>query len=151
MMKIINFLVCEDIRTEVGNKHSLMGVYGDTIEFRVTPMNKDKWPKRVRLGFFVSMKFQKVDWEKDIESFSLNLDYNGKTREIGKGLLRPREIPKINLINLVVIANNFEFHETGKIKFFMEFFGSGNNVIKKLTPDYTLGVLEKLIKSPIGS
>jgi hypothetical protein len=150
-MKIISFLVCDDIRNEVGNKYSLMGVYGDAIDFRVAPMNKDKWPKRMRLGFFVSMKREKNISEKNIESFSLNLDYNGKIKELGKGEFRPREHPKVNQINLVVISNNFEFHESGEIKFFLDFFDASNKLVEKITPDYSLRVSENIIKSPVRS
>jgi hypothetical protein len=51
-MKLVQFIVCDDIRKETGNKFSLMGIYENAIEFRVTPDKKDKWPKTMRLGIY---------------------------------------------------------------------------------------------------
>lgn len=42
----INFIICEDIRQEAGNKVSLLGVYSDGIVFEATPENTSP-PMRV--------------------------------------------------------------------------------------------------------
>lgn len=49
-MRINNFILCDDIRTEVGNKKSLMGVYSKEITFSVAKDEKKQWPKELVLG-----------------------------------------------------------------------------------------------------
>ena len=55
-MKLLNFIICDDIRNELGNKHSLMGVYDDSIEFQVTPDNQNTWPKSLKVGIYAKVK-----------------------------------------------------------------------------------------------
>jgi hypothetical protein len=52
-MKVLDFVVCEDIRQEVGEKFSLMGVYADSmlVHFR----ESEKWPFVTRLGFYIKL------------------------------------------------------------------------------------------------
>lgn len=52
-MKVLDFIVCEDIRNEVGAKFSLMGVYADSM--MVHFQNEEKWPFVTRLGFYVKL------------------------------------------------------------------------------------------------
>jgi Family of unknown function (DUF6941) len=144
-MKIVSLLVCDDIRSEIGNKHSLMGVYDNSIEFGVTPENKNLWPKTMRIGIFVKMKFEDVDKEKEINSFKLKADYNGKIMEIAKGAFRPKDVFISHTVNLAVVYNNFAFEEPGEIKFLLESYAN-DNLISTISPDYTLKISEKVIK-----
>lgn len=52
-MKTLDFVVCEDIRSEFGGKFSLMGVFPDTmlINFRA----EEKWPFITRLSFYIKL------------------------------------------------------------------------------------------------
>jgi hypothetical protein len=54
-MKLLDFIVCDDIRNEVGNKHTLVGVYGDTIRISAQNPNKFQWPYAMRIAFFVRL------------------------------------------------------------------------------------------------
>ena len=63
-MKMLNFVVCDDVRNEMGGKYSIMGVYGNSIEFSVTPEKKDQWPKTMRTGFFITIQPEDSDREK---------------------------------------------------------------------------------------
>lgn len=141
-MKIINFLICDDIRFEIGNKHSLIGVYDGKIIFNVLPDKQGQWPKNNKIGIFA--KFQ-LESEKPY-SFSLKVFYNKKEKEIGKGLLNIDHSKSNNKITLALLHNNFEFSELGEIEFQFEFFDKGNNQIKSLIPNSTLLVEEQLIK-----
>jgi len=148
MMKIVSFIVCDDIRNEVGGKHSLMGVYGNSIEFRVSPENKNKWPKSMKVGIFVNIKLEDNDREKDINSFSLNIDYSGKVEKVAKGLFSPAHIPMSHSVNLAIVHNNFVFKEAGEVRFFLDFFDGKDVTIQTIAPDYVLKISEKAILQP---
>ena len=49
-MKINSFIICDDIRSEVGNKKSLMGIYTKELVFSVTAEEAGVWPKDLVLG-----------------------------------------------------------------------------------------------------
>ena len=49
-MKLNCFLICDDIRNELGNKQSLTGIYDDVINFSMKDIGK--WPKVVKLGIY---------------------------------------------------------------------------------------------------
>lgn len=145
-MKITSFLVCEDIRNEVGNKHSLIGVLGNSLEFRVTPENKNRWPKRMKLGVFVGMKREGTDKENEIVGFAIKIDYNGMPSELGKGIFNTKDIPKANHISLAVVFNNFAFQESGEIRFTLDFLNSQNEIVETIPLDYILKVSETVVE-----
>lgn len=58
-MKVIDFLVAEDIRTEVGNKHSVMGLFTDSITIGVPAAVK--WPMAFRLASLIRLEFGPAD------------------------------------------------------------------------------------------
>lgn len=73
-MRIIDFIVCDDIRQEVRNKVTLIGIYGDTINLETSPGNEIKWPIALKLGIFVRVKLdQGDDLEKDGFTFQLSM------------------------------------------------------------------------------
>ncbi len=145
-MKIVSFLICDDIRNETGGKHSLMGVYGNSIEFRVTPENKNKWPKTMRIGVFVNINLEDSDKEKSINSFNLKIDYNGEIKGIAQGIFSPTDVPIFHSVNLAILHNNFSFKEPGEIKFSLDFSDVNNDVVETISPEYILKISEKIIK-----
>ncbi len=52
-MKINSFIICDDIRSEVGNKKSLMGLYTKELVFSVTAEEAGVWPKDLVLGMML--------------------------------------------------------------------------------------------------
>ena len=57
-MKIKSFIICEDIRRELGNKSSLMGVLSDSLNFEGA--NANEWPKVINLAAFVQISLEDV-------------------------------------------------------------------------------------------
>ena len=47
-MKITDFIICDDVRMEIGNKISIMGIYNDSIILSV-PGAETTWPVPLRL------------------------------------------------------------------------------------------------------
>jgi hypothetical protein len=136
-MKIISFVVCDDIRNEAGNKNSFMGVYDDNIIFSVTPDNRNSWPKTIKLGFHARILADNIK----PNSFEFNLEYNQKKTLLGKGELHFTE--KINKIKIVVLSN-FEFKKSGTMKFVFDFFDENNNIVETINPDYELTISESV-------
>lgn len=60
-MRLIDFLVAEDIRTEVGDKHTVIGVLGDAMTIAVA--NAPASPLLIRLGLFVRIEMTAADPE----------------------------------------------------------------------------------------
>jgi hypothetical protein len=76
-MKVYDFLVGEDIRTEVGNKHSLMGLFGDSLTFTV-PAEAVASPIALRLAFFLRLEFGPTD----PDSFSFQFKIFSQDKEV---------------------------------------------------------------------
>ena len=74
-MKLLDFIICDDIRNELGNKHSLMGIYDDSIEFQVTPDNQNTWPKLLRIGIYAKVK---TEDNEEVFKFKIRMKYNEK-------------------------------------------------------------------------
>lgn len=48
-MKIVDFILCDDIRQELGNKVSLMGIFSDAVVLQ----QEVSWPIRMNFGVFI--------------------------------------------------------------------------------------------------
>lgn len=141
-MKIITFAICDDIRREIGSKHSLMGVYNGDIIFNVTPDKKDSWPKRMGIGIYAAF-----DLEKDKpHSFTLNMKYNEKDQLLGKGKRGELDNLEKNKCTVAMVNHDFVFHEPGFIKFTYDFFDADGKKIKTFTPNFELKIRELVIK-----
>jgi len=59
-MKLVDFIVCDDIRQEISNKISVMGIFGN--ELRVQMASQDEtWPVSLRLGVYVRVVLDNDD------------------------------------------------------------------------------------------
>lgn len=141
-MKIITFVICDDIRREIGNKHSLMGVYDGKINFNVTPDKKDSWPKYMKIGIFAVFDFE----EDKPHSLTINMNYNEKNQLLGTAERgKPDDLEK-NKCTVAVVLSDFRFHEPGSIKFTFDFFDADKKKIKTLSPDFELKISELVTK-----
>jgi hypothetical protein len=77
-MEILDFIVCDDIRREMGNKHTIVGVYNDRIVFSSRP--DFKWGIRKSLGFF--LKFQKEAGDPDYDGFQFTIFLNDEKNKL---------------------------------------------------------------------
>lgn len=148
-MKLINFLICDDIRNEIGNKHSLIGVYDDSIEFSVLQEKKNIWPKSLKIGIFSRILFTNSELKKGIHSFNLSVKYNDELIELGSGILSDNIIKQLNESNKLTIAmvnNNFVFKEEGQLNFLIKFFNNKKENIGTLNPDLSFKVTERVLQ-----
>ena len=141
-MKLLNFLICEDIRNEVGNKNTLVGVMDDKLIFNVTPDNKNIWPKRMKLGFFMQ-----IDLEDNIpKSFTFKRIDDEEEQIIGNNNIRVPEKQMQNKITIAIVHSNFTFKKVGKISFKIEFSDEKGNILETIAPEYSLEILENIIE-----
>ena len=76
-MKFIDVLFCDDIRVEINNKVSLMGLYNDRIVFRSHEKTKFEWPIKKDLAMLVRLNIS--DNEKKPISFAFECFSNDKS------------------------------------------------------------------------
>lgn len=139
-MIIDSFMVCDDIRQEIGNKLTLVGLYDEQINFNVAPDSKNSWPKQMKLGLYVVIDLK----DSEPKSFNFSMKYNGVKLEIGKGqitIAHNKELGK-NKLKLSFVNNNFQFIEPGIIDFIFDFYDDKKNLIHSLIPNYQLSVRE---------
>lgn len=75
-MKLVDFIFCEDIRFEINNKLSLIGVFSDQIILQVNDISKVTSPFRMRLAALFRFKIEEVKVHPD--KFELEYFLNDK-------------------------------------------------------------------------
>ena len=146
-MKLLTFLVCDDIRMELGQKHSVIGVYDDRIAFRVAPDRQNSWPKLMKIGFFM-----KIILEEEIpNSMVFKITLNGKHTTFfpERPVNMNRENPK-KLLTAALVHNHFKFTEPGEMQFRIEFYNADKQLIEALHPELTLQITEEVVQLPPG-
>ena len=73
-MRLLDFVICDDIRNELGNKLSLMGVYTGTY---IIPDTIVKWPFPTRFGFFIRLL---AEGEQPGHEFEFHIMRSGETK-----------------------------------------------------------------------
>lgn len=145
-MKLINFLVCDDIRVEIGNKHSIIGLYDDAINFSVPVEKKDSWPKTMKLGIFVRAQFDDEKELETIKSFQLEATLTGHKNTIAKGALNLNEKRKAKGINLAAVFEPFAFENSGDMELKLILFNEKNEIVATLERPEKLSILENVRK-----
>ena len=83
-MKINSFIICDDIRSEVGNKKSLMGLYTKELVFSVTAKEAGVWPKDIVLGMMLDFSIS-AELKKKAHKFKVMYSVNGVEKPLGEG------------------------------------------------------------------
>ena len=130
-MKIIDLIVCDDIRNEIGNKHTVVGIY-DSLTIH---LKKDMENIGLRLGFFMRMLID----ENEIlpESFEFNCFFKDNTVQSVKGELKT--LGKVNIFTIAIKHQSFPIPGPGELSFNLKFFHTGK-LIADLVPDYKLAI-----------
>ena len=142
-MKLLNFIICDDIRNELGNKHSLMGIYDDSIEFQVTPDNQNTWPKLLRIGIYAKVKTEENE---EVSRFKIRIKYNEKETVLLDRILNLPKIKTSKKINIAFVHSAFKFENPGNIEFFLDFYNQKKELIAILSPEFAISVKEKVIQ-----
>ena len=107
-IKIKDFIFCDDLRTEVGNKFSVMGIYGDRV--RVELPKEDI--KEIRLPISILARFERL------ASNSKNYEFEMKIR------FEEQDLAKIDgnfafkesaIVTIPFPRMDFQFENSGKL------------------------------------
>lgn len=132
-MKLIDFILCDDVRNEVTGKNTIVGVYGDI----VIPIKKEdlKGPVNIRLAFYIRLLKTKDEVKPD--SFFFEVFFNGKNYKKIEG---PLQIPdEVKFINLNFNADPFSIPGEGVFTFKLT-FNKDSKIIQVIEPDYNFQV-----------
>ena len=92
-MKLYNFIICDDVRREVDNKHTLVGVYGNKLIYKIPKNRNPDFKLKAKLCFFFTFKRQmdeaRADMNKNIISSS---EYRRLMRQLNKKLKAVRKM-----------------------------------------------------------
>jgi len=112
-MKVLAFIISDDIRQEVGNKFSLMGIFNQSIELSIPGQAPNTGGVALRLGIMLRARLEENDPQPD--SFSLELLFNQTSlaRIVGQLTLEHREAP----FNLLLTAPVVPIHGSGLLDF----------------------------------
>jgi hypothetical protein len=132
-MKLNCFLICDDIRNEVGNKHSLIGVYDDTINFSVAPSEINKWPKVMKLGVYIKAEFENEQEKTSVQRIGLEYSLNSETVVLVDGQINLQAQPNMKGINIGSVINQFVIKSPGNLVFKCILYNKENNVISSFS------------------
>ncbi len=135
-MKILDWIVCDDIRFENNGKKILIGVYDQSINFRGLPEPR---PKMVGLNLFSFIRIIKVSNEKtpDVAKVIFSID-NEIVHEINMNV-QPSHGEWKELLTLA-IKTEFQFKSSCTLSLKIELIRD-NNIIKKLKAPLDISVL----------
>jgi hypothetical protein len=101
-MELQNFMLCDDIRQEVGNKISLMGIFDEIIELNRMPQMPEKDPITIRLSVCARIIFVQEDKNRGISRLRVRMSQdNGAGQVVGEGelvLAGDNKMMKMNFI-----------------------------------------------------
>ena len=106
-MRLEDFIVCDDIRHEQGNKVSLMGVFRDEI------LLPQVWPQALRLGFFARFRLEPEDASPDAFSIELRFNDVAVVKIQGTMTLSNRSLP----LELVAVVPMVPLPRPGVLRF----------------------------------
>lgn len=144
-MKLLNFIICDDVRSELGNKYSLIGVYDDVIEFNVPNIESNSWPKHLKLGLFAKFTTDSEEERKKIFSIKIKTKYNGIEQSLVESILNTNKTILTPKINIAIVFTPFVFDNVGNLDFTFEFNDEAGKLITSVTPANTIKITEKLI------
>lgn len=134
-MRINNCILCDDIRSEVGNKKSLMGVYSKEIAFAVADSDENPWPKEMVFGLMLD--FSVIGATKgNAKSFEISYLLHDVKHSIGRGLFQfTQEELESNSDAQVVIymKGKYQLDSPGFLVHTVEIMDDSGAVISKAT------------------
>lgn len=136
-MKLLEALFCDDVRFEVNNKLSLMGLYSDRIVFRTAPEKELKWPLPIRLATLLRFRLDPKDDRPD----SFDFEYFMNEKSIVKLAGQMRSDSAQTYMNLTVNVEGIPL-ELGALGFSIT-LKKGDKVIFSEEQKHALKVLKE--------
>jgi hypothetical protein len=131
-MKILNFIVCDDIRQELGNKNTLIGVY-DNLVIQKVPNANTVVPAAIKLSFFIRLEMGKDD-SVFPDTFRFEALCNSTVINHAEGGFKIENAPTCK-IQLAVLFSIFIIPQDAKQIDFNISFNKDKKTVYTLTPD----------------
>jgi hypothetical protein len=141
-MKFESFLICDDIRTEINNKVSLIGVYDDRIVFLPKEGELVTWPNQMQIGIYAKLKFELADDLEMIKFFNFKVCFNNSEIELAKGDFPLEKISKVPIMKISVVYPNFTFSEKGTFTIRLEFLDKNEMIIYTISPENSIQITD---------
>ena len=129
-----DFIVCDDIRTEINNKVSLIGVYNDTINFIVPESAANAWPKILRLGLFIRLILDDTE-KKKIGKLALDFTISKEINFHAEQIV-DTDKQKVTLLDQMVISvvfNQISIPKTGKMEIALSIIDKDDKLMERIT------------------
>ena len=136
-MKIIDFIVCDDIRREVGNKRTIVGAYVDRIVFHSAP-GSSVWPINKQLGLYATLKIEEKDPGFDAFQIIFSLDQEKLGMANGRIISSDLDPSKAVVFDIVV---PMVFKKAGTMTIKIQLLMDGEAVIDSL-PELVIKIEE---------
>ncbi len=133
-MKLLDFLVCDDIRQEIGQKTTLVGIYRDLV---ISFVKEAKWPFVIRLCFY--LRFKRAEMDSMPDGFIVDFLLNENKFHTLDGTLGISPDAEVDYFDLMLVNNAFLIPGDGKITFLVKFL-KNEHVIQEIEPEYILNV-----------
>ena len=130
-MRIVSFIVCDDIRREIGGKNTLVGVYDD-LNISVQPGKTLNWPLHIKLGFFARISNEKRSLDADKYEFTILQD--GQQIASLSEAVKLQQNAQVDNVNLAIVVNSLGILKPGKLDFVIRFFKQGE-LLEEMKPD----------------
>jgi hypothetical protein len=130
-MKLTDFVVCDDIRREVSNKHTLVGIYDDLVVQRA-PGVPLQTALGVKLGFFVRFRTEPTDTILP-DAFHVRFLVGDRELAVSKGVITAKT--PVNTLQLALVFNVFLIPQGTERIDFEVVLAAGEKVLGKWRPD----------------
>ncbi len=132
-MKLIDFIVCDDIRQENLGKMTFVGVYQDGIEFSENPEGSLFPGLLPKLCFYIRFLFE----GQSADEMELRINFNSEEVARNRGPLTYTDPSK--LVSLIIQNANFPVTGLGKFEFHLTLY-SNKKELAKFSPAYSLSI-----------
>ncbi len=146
-LKIIGFIICDDIRQEVGSKVTLVGVYDNAIVFTPPPGKQNvSWPISMKLGFFLKILREEGDHVQANE-FELVISRNGE-EVLHKVNGRIENLLDKKIVTLYFVIPAFRLTGPGEMTVEVLFKGRDDDPLR-ISPDTGMKIVEASGSRPV--
>ena len=134
-MKILDWIVCDDVRMEDNGKKIMIGVYDQAINFKGLPSTR---PEIIRLNLFSFIRVLKVSDDEVPDEVRVIFLTDKKSPNTVKLEVKPKDGEWKNLLTLV-IKTTFEFKSSCRLSLKIELVRN-DNIVKELEAPLDIAV-----------
>lgn len=132
-MKILDYIVCDDIRFELRSKFTLVGLYQDSINIEAEHPDDIKWPIGLRFGILLRL-LTGTDLPTEKEShFRFELKYNNEQVGISEGIITINDKNSV-AISLPMGPFPVNIYQPGTFTFYLCFTQDSKEIVHLESP-----------------